>query len=123
MRKKKMIRTIVYFLVFSLPLLYTYSFWGNVFAASVVPVYYTGNDKDLPAEVRSLPSVKFDPPVNGTKTLDGNSVTAEFSADKMSVSFISDVPIAYVFVKAGPGGYLYTYNPPVLSDNDLISPP
>jgi hypothetical protein len=40
----------------------------------------------------------------------------------VSFDFTSTIPVEAVFVKAGSGGYLYAYEPPVLADTGLISP-
>jgi len=69
---------------------------NNASAASVTPILYSdSNDKDLPNEIKNLPSVKFES--SGTQYLDGKKVTVEFLSDNKHLYFISDVPIAYVF--------------------------
>jgi hypothetical protein len=94
----------------------------DALAATVSPMYYSGNDKDLPSPPLGLEFVKFDPPNTGTLKLGDIQVNAEFSDDKKSVDFTSNALVVYVFVKAGDGGYLYTYKNGVYEDSDLYSP-
>jgi hypothetical protein len=49
-------------------------------------------------------------------------VYAKFAKDKKSLDFTSNTLVAYVFVKAGNGGYLYTYENGVYKDSNLYSP-
>ena len=99
--RHRVTRGILFTLIFVLPLLNITGFLQSASASSVTPKYYSGNEKDLPREIRNLPSIKFDPARNGTKWLGNIRVTAEFSKNKKEVSFISNSAIAYVFVKAG----------------------
>ena len=39
-----------------------------------------------------------------------------------SFDFTSTIPVSAVFVKSGPGGILYTFDPPTTTGNDLKSP-
>lgn len=127
MLKHKAKRGIVFLMIFVLPLLYIAGYGMNVQAASTTPEYYLGNDKDLPSPPKGLPSIKFDDnEITGVVTksdIEGiRTVTATFGVNNKEVSFESDTPVAYVFVKAGNGGYLYSYGSPVYSDSNLYSP-
>ena len=42
--------------------------------------------------------------------------------DPMTIDFTSSIAVSAVFVKAGPGGILYTYDPPVTEGSGLVSP-
>ena len=42
--------------------------------------------------------------------------------DPMAIDFTSSIAVSAVFVKAGPGGILYTYDPPVTEGSGLVSP-
>ena len=42
--------------------------------------------------------------------------------DPMTIDFTSSIAVSAVFVKAGPGGILYTYDPPVTEGSGLESP-
>jgi LPXTG-motif cell wall-anchored protein len=66
-------------------------------------------------------------PEAGTTYDDPNSdfevtITDVGDGDPMTVSFESNIPVAAVFVKAGPGGILYTFEPPSTTGTDLASP-
>lgn len=123
MFKDKLRKGIVLLLVFVIPILYISGYVPIAQAASVTPTYYFGNDKDLPSPPNGLESVKFDPPKSGEKSIGAKSVETTFSKDNKSVSFTSNFPVLYVFVKAGDGGYLYKYsNNGVYGDTNLYSP-
>jgi LPXTG-motif cell wall-anchored protein len=66
-------------------------------------------------------------PEAGTTYDDPNSdfevtITDVGDGDPMTVSFEANMPVAAVFVKAGPGGILYTFEPPSTTGTDLASP-
>ena len=42
--------------------------------------------------------------------------------DPMAIDFTSSIPVSAVLLKAGPGGILYTYDPPVTEGSGLVSP-
>ena len=42
--------------------------------------------------------------------------------DPMAIDFTSSIPVSAVLLKAGPGGILYTYDPPVTEGSGLESP-
>jgi hypothetical protein len=66
-------------------------------------------------------------PEAGTTYDDPNSdfevtITEIGDGNPMTVSFSANMPVAAVFVKSGPGGILYTFDPPSTTGNDLASP-
>ena len=66
-------------------------------------------------------------PVEGMVYEDPNSdlvitITEVVEGDPMTFSFESNIAVSAVFVKAGPGGILYTFDPPTTSGTDLASP-
>lgn len=105
MLKQKAKKGFALVLIFVFPLLYIAGYGLNVFAASAEPVFYNhANDKDLPSPPKGLPSVKFDDnEISGVqeKSKDGMTVTATFHENDYEVSFVSNTPVAYVFVKGG----------------------
>jgi LPXTG-motif cell wall-anchored protein len=50
------------------------------------------------------------------------TITDVGDGDPMTVSFEANMPVAAVFVKAGPGGLLYVFEPPSTTGTDLVSP-
>ncbi|WP_041433982.1 hypothetical protein [Thermus sp. CCB_US3_UF1] len=67
---------------------------------------------------------KIDPPTSGTYPLDtyGHQVTVNFSPDGRYVDWSSNLAIAAVIVKGGPGANVYLYDPPATSGIGLRSP-
>ena len=66
-------------------------------------------------------------PEAGTTYEDPNSdfevtITEVTAGDPMTFSFESNIAVSAVFVKAGPGGILYTFDPPTTIGTDLASP-
>jgi hypothetical protein len=66
-------------------------------------------------------------PEAGTTYEDPNSdfevtITEVGDDDPMTVSFEANIPAAAVFVKSGPGGILYTFEPPSTTGTALASP-
>ena len=50
------------------------------------------------------------------------TITDVDDGNPMTFSFESNIAVSAVFVKAGPGGILYTFDPPSTSGTDLASP-
>jgi LPXTG-motif cell wall-anchored protein len=50
------------------------------------------------------------------------TITEVVEGDPMTFSFESNIPVSAVFVKSGPGGILYTFDPPTTTGTDLASP-
>lgn len=50
------------------------------------------------------------------------TITDVGDGDPMTVSFEANMPVEAVFVKAGPGGLLYVFDPPSTTGTDLASP-
>jgi hypothetical protein len=66
-------------------------------------------------------------PEAGTTYEDPNSdfevtITEVVAGNPMTFSFESNIAVSAVFVKAGPGGILYTFDPPTTTATDLASP-
>lgn len=66
-------------------------------------------------------------PVEGQVYDDPNSalvvtITDVTEGDPMTFSFTTNIPVSAVFVKAGPGGILYTFDPPTTVGTNLASP-
>ena len=66
-------------------------------------------------------------PVEGMVYDDPNSalvvtITDVTEGDPMTFSFTTNIPVSAVFVKAGPGGILYTFDPPTTVGTNLASP-
>jgi LPXTG-motif cell wall-anchored protein len=66
-------------------------------------------------------------PEAGTTYEDPNSdfevtITEVVAGNPMTFSFESNIAVSAVFVKAGPGGILYTFDPPTTTGTDLASP-
>jgi hypothetical protein len=90
----------------------------SAFAASVTPTFTPGNDPSKPGYL----TIKFDPPVDGTKTLNGMSITADFYGSGKWVSWTSNYPVEYVFVKGGNNGNMYHYPGGSTGDTALRAP-
>ena len=114
---RKSIRTLM---AIALIALLTFGSSFSAFATTVTPNYISGNDPTSGA-YSGFTRIKFDPPNNGTKSDDGFSVTAVFSSDKKWVSFTSNAPVEYVFVKGGDGGNMYHYLNGSFGDTDRKS--
>jgi hypothetical protein len=71
----------------------------------VTPTYVAGNP------TLCSPGRRVDPPVSGTYTSGPLVVTVTISADGKFVSWTSNIPIASVVVKGGPGANVYNYLP------------
>ena len=82
----------------------------------VNPVYVPGNDPEFDDECETL---KIDPPMTGTF---GPITITSIYDEGRQFDFTSTVPISHVFVKGGPGGNLYSYDPAVLGDTGLHPP-
>lgn len=64
-----------------------------------------------------------DPEGTFTDPVTGIEVTVTIvDDDPMTIDFTSSIAVSAVFVKAGPGGILYTYDPPVTEGSGLVSP-
>lgn len=50
------------------------------------------------------------------------TITEVTEGDPMTISFEANTPVSAVFVKSGPGGLLYTFDPPSTTGTDLASP-
>jgi LPXTG-motif cell wall-anchored protein len=50
------------------------------------------------------------------------TITEVVEGDPMTFSFESNIPVSAVFVKSGPGGILYTFDPPTTTGTELASP-
>jgi LPXTG-motif cell wall-anchored protein len=50
------------------------------------------------------------------------TITDVTEGDPMTFSFTTNFPVSAVFVKSGPGGILYTFDPPTTVGTDLASP-
>jgi hypothetical protein len=92
-------------------------------ATHVTPVTYPDN----PTCGELVPDTiefKIEPVADGTYSNGVLTVTLDVrdTPDGPVVDWTSNFPIQYVFVKGGPNGNLYTYNPPVTSDTGLHSP-
>jgi LPXTG-motif cell wall-anchored protein len=66
-------------------------------------------------------------PVEGQVYDDPNSdlvvtITDVTPGNPITFSFTTNIPVSAVFVKAGPGGILYTFEPPTTVGTDLASP-
>src|SRR5829696_4643600 len=66
-------------------------------------------------------------PVEGMVYDDPNSalvvtITDVSDTDPMTFSFTTNIPVSAVFVKAGNGGILYTFDPPTTVGTNLASP-
>jgi LPXTG-motif cell wall-anchored protein len=66
-------------------------------------------------------------PEEGVTYEDPNSdfevtITDVVAGNPMTFSFESNIPVSAVLVKAGPGGILYTFDPPSTVGTDLASP-
>ena len=92
-------------------------------SASVTPIELPGNDKDIPDNyIGGLKQLKIDPPNDGTYSEDELTVTVSFDEDGKFVNWSSNIPINYVFVKGGNGGYLYYYPQGATGDEYLRAP-
>lgn len=89
--------------------------------AAVTVIPYTGN-KNCPAGTNQI---KFDPVVGGTQTVGGVSITVTLDPQPLGPGFdwtISGGTINDVFVKGGPNGLQYHYDPAATSGQDLHAP-
>ena len=50
------------------------------------------------------------------------TITDVTEGDPMTFSFTTNIPVSAVYVKAGPGGILYTFDPPTTVGTNLASP-
>jgi hypothetical protein len=96
-----------------------------VLAASVDPILVQGNKScgELGAFDHEF---KIEPVASGTYD-DPNSdfsveITVNNTADGPTVDFDANLAVDAVFVKGGPGGNLYVYDPAVTSDTGLHAP-
>jgi hypothetical protein len=149
MKTLKMTRSKRYVSMFTLLALLMYTFLPYLsIASSIVPdsptdafavgLYVEGNDNHKNDELfgssgligpyGSITQVKFNNPSIGTYTQDGIEIEV-YDADDSDegvnyhLDFTSsNYDIAFVFVKAGDGGFLYSYDPKVNWDNGLDSP-
>lgn len=103
----------------------------RVMAASVTPTFVSGNQtcSQLAAAGQNWLELKIEPVVSGTYPLfpgssDSITITVSSTASGPVVAFSSTIPIDAVFVKGGPDGNLYRYDPPteVSSDTGLHAP-
>lgn len=69
---------------------------------------------------------KINNPTPGTYSDDDSelvvNITEVTAGNPMTFSFEANIPVAAVFVKAGDGGILYTFEPPSTTGTDLASP-
>jgi LPXTG-motif cell wall-anchored protein len=97
---------------------------GNVvtlFAASVTPNPLDGNDPTF----EGCTKVKLDTGSIGEYTLLNGKIKVEIYSDnngQTAVNWESEIPISKVYVKGGPNGNLYTYDPAKISDTELYPP-
>ncbi len=87
-----------------------------IVASIGTPVFIEGNDPDLGEDCETF---KVDPPQLGT--FGPITITNIYDEGRM-FDFVSTVPVSHVFVKGGPNGNLYTYNPKVTGDIGLHAP-
>ena len=102
-------------------------FWtaGPAPANHVNPIFVPGNPTC--AQLVNDPDVvelRIQPVVDGTYTLNGFSVTIDVrdTAQGQVFDFTSNTAVDAVFVKGGPNGNLYVYDPPVTTDTSLHAP-
>jgi hypothetical protein len=95
---------------------------GAVFAGAADPTYWDGvQNPTFPPCV----ALKIDPPVSGTYYFDGGvSITITTYNTDMGQEFdwSSTASFGHVFVKGGPGGNIYAYDPMVKSGAGLHAP-
>ncbi|HEX2194642.1 MAG TPA: hypothetical protein VHK63_06785 [Candidatus Limnocylindria bacterium] len=98
---------------------------GPALAAHVEPILHQGNPTcgDLGDFEHEF---KIEPVTNGLHE-DPNSdfavtITIVQTANGPTVTFVANMPVEAVFVKGGPGGNLYLYDPAVLTDAGLHAP-
>ena len=98
------------------------TFAGAVFAGAADPTYWDGvQNPTFPPCV----ALKIDPPVSGTYYFDGGvSITITTYNTDMGQEFdwSSNASFGHVFVKGGPGGNIYAYDPMVKSGTGLHAP-
>ncbi len=90
-----------------------------------VPRTVEGNPSSCSAvipEAANLLTFKVDPAKTGTYTSGDGGVTIVIDASEKSFSFKSDIPLAWVVVKGGPGANIYRFDPPVMSAEGLVAP-
>lgn len=73
-------------------------------------------------EADGLLTYKVDPAKSGTYTSRDGGVTVSIDASEKTFSFTSDVPLAWVIVKGGPGANIYAFQPPVMAAEGLVAP-
>jgi hypothetical protein len=138
-----------FILVLTLVTLLAFGTSLSLFGASVSPDYWGGNDPSVQAFVdayepdcENVKSAKYEGG-NPSKLADGTfkviekidgedvvvfQVDIEFTGAKggdeyLSINFSNaSKPVIGVFLKAGPGGNMYYYNPGVYGDTNLIVP-
>ena len=94
----------------------------SAFAASVPPSYIGGNDPKT-GTYEHYTRMKVPSPISDSYTDNVLTVDIVFSEDQKSVvSFSSNLPIRYVFVKGGDGGNMYSYPDGTYQDTNLIPP-
>lgn len=125
--RKKVTSGIVGVVVLSLLAALVPMFMSPANAASVPAVFFDGN--------RTCSSFGFEnevklngAPANGNYNITVDGVSGVFTISNQtgtSFDWSSTIGVDAIFVKAGSGGFLYTYNPPAPSfgDTNLVSPP
>jgi hypothetical protein len=92
---------------------------GPPSGAGVVPEVVGGNPTCGTLDPGTT-EFKVEPVVDGTFTQGPLTVTIDVTDSTFNWS--SNIPISSVFVKGGPGGNLYVYDPPATSDTGLHAP-
>jgi hypothetical protein len=87
------------------------------YAASVPPTFVEGNPT-CGQLVAGTIELKVEPPTAGVFT-DGTLTVTISQYTGTSFDFTANIGVDAVFVKAGPGGNLYRYDPEVTSDPGL----
>src|SRR5215218_3780200 len=93
-------------------------------ASSVDPTFVTGNKTCSELLGPGYQELKVDPVTSGPHS-DGTltvNITVRDTGEGQVFDFKSNIGVSAVFVKGGPNGNLYTYNPPTTSDTGLHAP-
>ncbi|MGH9252549.1 MAG: hypothetical protein ACRD0W_23980 [Acidimicrobiales bacterium] len=95
-------------------------------ATHVEPVQVSGNPtcSDLAPDGVTWTELKVDPVADGTFS-DGTltvTIDVQSTADGPVFDWTSNISVDSVFVKGGPGGNLYVYDPEATSDTGLHAP-
>ncbi len=91
----------------------------SAFAATVTPTLNaSSHDPSMPG----YSTLKFDEPSDDEETSGGITIEVDFSRDDKWVDWESSLPVEYVYVKGGNGGYLYHYPNGAFEDENLRAP-